>query len=210
MVFAGKRWKVIKIRQNERIIEVIKAEGGVPPPFCTPGGKMHDRIVKEMFRVYLASEQPLFLNEQANYLLNEGKRDFIQNELKNKWFVKEGEYISFFTWSGSKITDAICLLLLRNNLKADLSGQIVIQVKTSESELLDTLKAIEEKSEGIDSLELAMGTNNKMFEKYDSCLSNELLSMDYEKKYLDLKGAINLIQQVVSGKTPEQFYLASI
>jgi len=207
MVFAGKRWKVIKIRQKEKIIEVIKAAGGVPPRFCSVGGRIHDHIVKEMFKVFISAEQPLFLNKQAVSLLNEGRNNFVQNGLDRRWFVQEGEYVSFLTWSGSKITNAICLLLLNNGLKVDPSGQIVVQVKTSEHELINALKLILKNANKLNPLDLAMSANNKVFEKHDIFLSEELLSMDYEKKYLDLDGAINSIRFIIEEKTPREFCL---
>jgi len=100
-------------------------------------------------------------------------------------------------------------LLLGNGFKTDQSGQIVIQIKTTESELFDALKAIEKKSNKINPLELAMSSNNKMFEKHDIFLSEELLSMDYEKKYLDLQGAMSLIRFITEGKKPQQYNLSS-
>lgn len=205
IVFAGRRWKVIKIRPQEKVIEVIKAEGGMPPKFYSTGGGLDDAVVKEIFKIYLSLEIPTFLNEQAKLLLQEGRRYFGDYRLNEVWFVKEGKHITFFTWSGSKITKAICLLLSNQGIKLEPSGEIYIQFKFDELELMDVLKAIVRDSDKVTSKSLALSAKNKIMEKHDIFLDEGLLALDYEMKCLDLEGALKLIQSIVNGKTPMQF-----
>lgn len=206
IVFAGMRWRVVKIYQNEKIIEVVKSEGGIPLKFYSIGGRIHDAVVKEMFKIYSSSDSIIFLDKKAQEMLQEGRKYFNDYGLHKNWLVKEGDSISFFTWSGSKITNAICLLLMSEGAKLDPSGEIVIQLKSKLEDLNKMLETVFRKATNLHSKQLALKAKNKIVEKYDQYLTEELLACDYEKKCLDLNSALKLIESLLKGCSPKEFF----
>jgi len=54
LIFAGKRWKILEIESDAKVIRVEAARGGVVPIFDPTGGEeISDQLIQEMRSVYL-------------------------------------------------------------------------------------------------------------------------------------------------------------
>ncbi|MFP3711660.1 DEAD/DEAH box helicase, partial [Paraburkholderia sp. SIMBA_009] len=56
LIFAGRRWRVQEVDQENKTIYVLPDHGGAPPQFDGYGAMVHDEVRREMRRV-LASDQ---------------------------------------------------------------------------------------------------------------------------------------------------------
>lgn len=81
VIFAGRRWQVVGFHPAEKLIEVVPAKGGRPPLFDGMGGKVHDRVRREM-RAVLSDAVPVaFLDKQGTELLVEARSAYARLRL---------------------------------------------------------------------------------------------------------------------------------
>jgi ATP-dependent Lhr-like helicase len=48
LILAGRRWRIVEVRDRERLIEVAPDRSGQPPLWQGDGGPIHDRVVGRM------------------------------------------------------------------------------------------------------------------------------------------------------------------
>ena len=77
LIFAGRRWEVLSVSQQDRVIEVRPAGAGAVPGFDgATGAVVHDRVRAEM-REVLRSDSPIvFLDDVGQKLLEEARRNY--------------------------------------------------------------------------------------------------------------------------------------
>src|SRR5690606_23885645 len=81
IIFAGRRWRVLRCDASEKVIEVAAAASGQVPKFDGAGGHAHDEVRKEM-RAVLSEDSPLpYLDAVANHLLSEARETYDRLEL---------------------------------------------------------------------------------------------------------------------------------
>lgn len=68
------------------------------------GERLHDRLAAEMRAVYLASDEPAYLDERARVLLAEGREAFRSLELEKTNVLQEEKDVHVFLWRGSQVT----------------------------------------------------------------------------------------------------------
>jgi ATP-dependent helicase Lhr and Lhr-like helicase len=188
LIFGGRRWKIVQIEEDRKTIHLLPASGGKVPKFNGLGGKLHDRIRREMLNVYNDSLSPTFLDQTAQKLLQEGRRAFRTHHFDTQQFLTWGDSTIFLPWVGDRIVDTIFTQLEQLGFRVDNEG-IGLVVHDVSAELLR--KRIKEIVEGgpADAVALAEGVCNLQNEKYHAYLSKELLAVDYGSSQLDTKGA---------------------
>jgi len=195
LIFGGRRWLVLSVDSQKKVIELQSAKGGKPPVFGGQLGWIHDRIRQEMFEVYKEKSIPLFLDIQAQELLAEGRENFKRYDLQNQRLFSHGNMIYLFCWMGDRVMDTIAAMLRAKGLKTVNEGIAIVVMKSSAEELTNCLRIL--KNEGVpDAFELAKSIGNKAKEKYDLFLTDELLSADYAASKLDAEGAFKVIEKL--------------
>ncbi|MFK4719490.1 hypothetical protein ABIE89_000590 [Bradyrhizobium niftali] len=105
VVFAGQRWIVQDLDEKTNTLFVAPHPGGVVPRFeRADGERLHDRLAAEMRAVYLASDEPAYLDERARVLLAEGREAFRSLELEKTNVLQEEKDVHVFLWRGSQVT----------------------------------------------------------------------------------------------------------
>jgi ATP-dependent helicase Lhr and Lhr-like helicase len=105
VVFAGQRWIVQDLDEKTNTLFVAPHPGGVAPRFeRADGERLHDRLAAEMRAVYLASDEPAYLDERARVLLAEGGEAFRSLELEKTNVLQEEKDVHVFLWRGSQVT----------------------------------------------------------------------------------------------------------
>lgn len=185
LIFAGKRWQVISVDEERRLVEVKPSRGGRPPKFSGSIGLMHDAVVQEMKAVYLGAGMPIFLNTTGRELLREGRDNFRRFELDKRWLLPLGNDILIFLWKGSLVMNTVAALLLSGGFKVSQEGVALHVSDASEGDIrasLESKVAVEPPSP----VELAGYVANKITEKHDRFLSEELLKAEYGTRYFDI------------------------
>ena len=188
VLFAGKRWEVLSVSEEEKRISLKPAAGGRPPRFDGQGQVLHDIIRQEMYALYGSDYIPVFCNKEALSLFEEGRHYFNKFDLKTNSMVQMGNSVHIFPWLGDKAVNTITLLLRNAGLKAD-SFSGIIDVRDADVDMCtETVKQIVAPPRPY-AWQLANGIPNTFIEKHDIFVPQELREHDYGAKFFDVDGA---------------------
>jgi ATP-dependent Lhr-like helicase len=196
LIFGGQRWEVESVDQEKQIAFLKSAPGGKVPKFGGEGALVHTRVREEMFSTYTSTEVPRYLDTEAVDLLEEGRVHFERLDLENQNLIQQGEHTILFVWAGDRVVNTIHLLLAERGYNASKAG-MTLQVRDCRpSELFNDLCEIMT-SQPPEPAELAETVENKIIDKHDRYLAEELLNSNYASKRLDINGALNAINAIV-------------
>ena len=188
VIFAGKRWKVLQVNAEKKLIMLKLATGGRPPKFVGNGQMVHDIVRQEMLRVYKQRTLPVYLAKEAKIIFSEGIDCFHAMGLDKINVLQIGNTVHILPWLGDQVTNTITVLLQSKGLSADSFGG-VIDIGNSSIKLFNkAVKAILSKSKP-KPVELAKGIPNTIIEKHDSVLQKEMRNLGYGARFFDVDGA---------------------
>jgi ATP-dependent helicase Lhr and Lhr-like helicase len=194
LIFAGKRWQILTVDRQQRVVDVKAAEAGRVPFFGGQPGLIHDRIRQEMYRIYCSAEVPAFLDATARDLLLEARRYFAMHQLTENYWVANERQTLIFPWRGSLVMNTLLAQLLARDLSVQ-QGAIALTVDLPIKDLHKHLKKLAAKP--ADAIALAATVSNKLNEKHDLLLDEELLCQNYAASYLDVQGAWETVQTML-------------
>ena len=196
LIFAGRRWRVVAVDEQRKVIEVRRAPGGRVPAFSGERGDVHDRIRREMRSVYMGTAMPPYLDATARDLLTEARTCFSQYGLECRSIVPTGAETVVFTWRGDRANDTLAIWLKYLGHIAQNEGAIV-RVFAAEPDTMAVLRCIA--SDPIpDPVALAAPVKNKPSEKYDWLLDEPLMNAEYASRKLDVNGTRELVQTLLN------------
>ena len=196
LIFAGRRWRVVAVDEQRKVIEVRRAPGGRVPAFSGERGDVHDRIRREMRSVYMGTAMPPYLDATARDLLTEARTCFSQYGLECRSIVPTGAETVVFTWMGDRANDTLAIWLKYLGHIAQNEGAIV-RVFAAEPDTMAALRRIA--SDPIpDPVALAAPVKNKPSEKYDWLLDEPLMNIEYASRKLDVNGTRELVQTLLN------------
>ena len=157
---------------------------------------MHHRIAQEMYQLYQSGTFPKIENERFRFhiegktmqLFEEAVKNFRTLKLNLDSIIQVGEHCYLFTWTGTKVTDTLVLLLQRGGFDAlrfsDFSVEIIdASRKKIKDYLYNTLLNDTFSTE----FELASMLPRKQLEKekYDRFLPDSLLYLSHGSHAFD-------------------------
>ncbi|NQT63968.1 MAG: DEAD/DEAH box helicase [Candidatus Marinimicrobia bacterium] len=193
LIFAGRRWVVMSVDNEKKVIDLAASKGGRPPKFLGGGGSIDDRIREEMRRVYMSEEIPRFLDRTSVELLEEARKYFREFQLSKSIIYKSGKDSLVFLWKGDRIQNTLALMLKSKGLKVTIDGLSITVTDCDAEDLINHLRSIQAEVL-INGQELAFNVTNKVNEKYDQYLGEDLLRADYASRYLNVSGTIRTLQ----------------
>jgi len=198
LIFAGRRWRVVAVDEQRKVIEVRPAPRGRIPSFSGERGDVHDRIRQEMRAVYLGTAMPPYLDATARDLLTEARAHFSQHGLECRNIVPAGAETVVFTWMGDRTNDTLAIWLKYLGHIAQNEGASV-RVFAAEP---DTMAALRQIASDLipDPVALAAPVKNKLSEKYDWLLDEPLMNAEYASRKLDVNGTRALVQTLLNLK----------
>ena len=111
IIFGGRRWQVLDVDLEAKVIVVTPARGGEPPQFDGLSAQVHDRVRLEMRNVLMETTPCPFLDKQAQALLQEARDTFHALSLSTKSVTGSSSVSHLMTWHGDYTNDALALLL---------------------------------------------------------------------------------------------------
>lgn len=194
VIFAGRRWRVVSLDPERKVIDVAPDRAGRAPIFDGMGGKVHDRVREEM-RTVLAGQQAMpFLDSRAAGLLAEAREVFKRLGLDGNPLLAGGAELYFFPWKGDWIQDALALMLRAHGLDAHNAG-LFISVRGLALDAWPNLLR-ELVAEPPDEAELMRHVANQQQEKWDFLLPEALLAKNYASHNLDIEGACATLRKL--------------
>jgi len=192
---------VIAVDTYAKVVELVRSSGGRPPGFTGSGGQVADRVRQEMLAVYMSSDVPAYLDAKAVRLLAEGRANFGRFGLGSDPVLERGADTLIFPWRGDRImsTLAVALAATGTGTSVAADGVCLTMTGASRADAIARLRSLADSAP--DPLALAASVQNKIVEKYDDFLSEELLSIAYAARSLDVDGAWPALSSVLNQVT---------
>ncbi len=196
LIFAGRSWRVERLDERKRIIDLHPSKYGELPIFPGGGILVHDEVRKQMRGVYSSSEVPIYLDAQAREFLDEGRSWFEKMNLDRRSIVA-GKFGSLvFPWAGDRIINALTAQLICAGVLALRFGLALLMPKLGTAEAQAQLEKLARKGfkkTGFTSLALA----NKRAEKWGKYIPPDLLAAEYAARLFDEEGARETLEIIV-------------
>ncbi len=200
IVFGGRRWIVIDVDVDKKVILVSPAKGGQPPKFGGGGMSVHDRVRQEMFEIYKSGDYKIaigetkldFLDPTGKGLFHEGLSFYQQAGLKTNRLIQQGTSVYIIPWMGDRIVNTIYILLIQKGFDVDCFAGLIEVEKAKLSTVEEVLISFISLS-NTSNADLAKPVKNKDIEKYDHLLPEEMLNMSYGEKAFDVKSTLKWI-----------------
>lgn len=197
LIFGGQRWEVKAVDEDKQIAFLQHSPGGRIPLFGGDGPLIHDRIREEMYSVYVDNQIPRYLDTGGEALLEEGRTHFERFGLQNRDIVQQGSKTLLFLWTGDRVVNTIHILLTQMGFQASKHGPILQLRNCQAEELLEALQRVIT-SDTPNPAQLAECVENKIVDKHDHYLPEELLRVNYASKQFEIGKAIDEIDKIVS------------
>lgn len=204
IVFGGRRWKVLDVDIEKKVIYLKAAKGGKPPKFGGSGLSVHDKVRQEMLELYRTGEHRIqaghdyvsFLDPVARELFREGHDFFNEAGLADSSFIQNGEDLLIFTWQGDIVVNTLCLLLIHQGYEASHYGGVIEVKNADESTVMEEFKVLLSE-EPIPSVELVAVVADKLVDKFDELLPHKILNHGFSNKFLNITNTYNFLRTTV-------------
>ena len=200
IIFAGRRWQVINVDTEGKVIVVRPSPGGAPPAFDGLAARVHDNVRQEMKTVLQEEEAYPYLDPVAQNLLAEARQSFADLKLGHQCFIESGGRTCLFTWQGDWTNDALAVLLEYVGLSTENSG-LAIEVQGGGELLESKLREVATLKE-LKASTVLHNVQNMIREKWDWALPPELLMESFATMYLDLEKAQQTAAHLIGLETP--------
>lgn len=195
LIFGGRRWRIVALDDQRKVIDVIPARGGRVPSFVGQGAALvHDQVRRRMVEAYLSEDVPGFLNAGARELLEEGRANFRRFRLDAEPMLSRGSDTWWFLFRGDRILGTLSLAFRNLGLDVEHEGPALRFTDVSPEDLRRLALELAS-TEGPDPLDLAAAVKNLQSEKHHGFLSRELLLADYVSRALDVRGAWRALRE---------------
>jgi ATP-dependent Lhr-like helicase len=190
LLFAGQRWRVLEVREIERVILLEPAPGGRAPRFSGGAALVDDAVRRRMREVYESADYGAYLSDGARVRLAEGREAYERLGLREHSVLTWGSIVLLFPWAGDRTLDTLALMLRREGMnEATRDGVAVVVPDVSAGEVQEALgRALANPPSALD---LAANVANKKVEKHHDVLGEELLTADFASSRLDRNGALS-------------------
>jgi ATP-dependent Lhr-like helicase len=190
IIFAGKAWKITRIDDAAKTIEVRFFGEGRPPVFSGGGWSIHRRVREKMRELYESEEAVPFADSAAARLIEEGReayRDFGLADRAKRVLEKDKSAV-LVTWLGDRANRTLQLLLRGRGWTAYTGGLGLTLPGRGAQEAEELLAALAAEPPP-DAEELLDGSQNLCVGKWDWTLPPRLLKANYASLYLDAEEA---------------------
>ncbi|MEZ8106606.1 DEAD/DEAH box helicase [Vibrio cortegadensis] len=204
IVFGGKRWKVLDVDPDKKIIRVEYARGGQAPKFGGGGLAIHDEIRKEMFqilldgdyRISIGSQKIDFVDANAKELFAESVEYFNAAGLASKSILQVGKSTCIFTWMGDKTVNTIAALLINLGYEVgNFAGVLIVEDAAKESIEISLKQLL---LNGLPTEQLLSGSvRDKLIDKFDEYLSEDILALNFGSAAFNIEKAKLWLENVV-------------
>jgi ATP-dependent Lhr-like helicase len=201
LIFAGRRWRVLSVDTNQRVVELTRSTAGRPPLFNGTGTPVHDRVRQEMLAIYREPTLPAFLDVTARDLLTEARENFSRYQLDTQTMLAWGQDTLLFPWAGDRVLGTIAVALTSRGLQVSQDGVALTVARSTPEEVRAQLEELLAAEPPVPQV-LAAAVHNKAVEKYEWTLSDQLLNAAYAARSLDPAGAWRAIGRIL-GRTAQ-------
>ncbi|MFI5459781.1 MAG: hypothetical protein ACHRXM_30530 [Isosphaerales bacterium] len=196
LILAGRRWKSLDIDHEGMVIAVEPSPAGRIPWFHSDDGKdIHPRVRQVMKALLGRTDLPVYLDMKAREMLLQARATARNSGLLRNSFLQDGLDAIWFTWTGSRIQRTLSGLgRFFGGLKVQDEGIALVFQKAMVSQVQDVYRGFLEKCP--DATSLARQFEGRVWEKYETHLSDDLTAQLFAQERIDLVGAIQKIREI--------------
>jgi ATP-dependent Lhr-like helicase len=195
IIFAGRRWQVVSISQEDLVIEVRPGSGDRPPLFHGTVAMIHDRVREEMRDVLRSDDPIVFLDQVALKLLQEARDNYKRLCCDESWIRQAGNQTELFLWKGDRIQYTLLLMLESKGFKCTNEGLYISLTNTTIGDVVTSLEEILH-SQPPDTMKLAARVKRIAHHKWDPLLPDDLYYASFASENLDVSGTLAAIRSV--------------
>lgn len=179
IILAGRRWRITEVDMRTNEVSVVPGKEGKPPKFSGEPGAVHVEIARRMRALYLRNDVPAFLDPGGAAMLAEGRDHFRGYGLDRVRAVAWKDGAVLFPWTGTAEVMTLALRLV--NERGVPCAPIGLAIETEEHgpEAAEIALDAVLTAPRFDLVELARRAGDKVKEKYDGFLGDELLARNY-------------------------------
>ncbi|MEU0532158.1 DEAD/DEAH box helicase [Amycolatopsis tolypomycina] len=190
LVFAGQRWRVVAVHEEDKVVQLAPAPGGKPPALGDSSGSVHHEVRIRMRELLEGDHVPAYIDQQSRTLLEQARREYATLELDSHPIITDGSDTLLFPWTGDRRLHTLAAVFNAAEVAAAVDGAALRLVGTSCQAAMTALAKVVD-GPAPDPYELARKVESKAVEKFDSWLSEELLCDQFVSAALDCAGAID-------------------
>lgn len=196
IIFAGRRWRVKNVDPKSKVIDVTSVKGGGNPPNFGGGGmSTHARVRQEMFKILCNGDYRIdvgdkkvdFIDEGARQLFEEGLETFNKYHLHSESITNHNGDTYILSWHSDKVVNTLATLLINQGFQVEVYAGVIGVLKTQSSQVEDVIKSLSTAPLPT-AYELAKSVPDRMIEKFDEYLPDELLAVGYGARMFDVEG----------------------
>lgn len=192
LLLAGRRWAIVQVDQDRRVILVRPAKGSKAPIFGGSAGEIHSRIRESMREVLIGNQPYSYLNDGAHAILQRARRTAIDIDLAHTRLIALGKKACiWFTFTGTRTQRTLELMAKLGGIHAVDRG-IALHVSASAEETRQAMLQIASRppSEKV----IVKEIRYKRVRKYDWYLTDSLLDRGLATSAIDIQGALGSIR----------------
>ena len=197
IIFSGRRWRVVAIRDKEKVIEVAADRTGRPPMFGGNAGLIHDRVIKKMKEVLSSESVPPYLDRCAALLLEDARSEFRRLNIGDTSVCRLGKQNCIVaSWVGTVKTSTLALVLRAMGYTAEVHDGFLDINEEGVQTVDDALTTIANFTP-VSTHNLLSGKENFMTEKFHPYLDLDLLREDATSSRIDLDAMPDLARSII-------------
>ena len=201
LTFSGRRWRVVAVRDEKKVIEVTADQSGRPPPFRGPWGPVHDIVAEKMREVLCGHHVPAYLDDMASQLMEEARSEYRRLGLERRSVCSLGpRHTLIATGTGTVRTETLALALRAKGYEVDTEcgpGFIEVRTHTRVPPVVSVLESIA-RLESVSSEDVVPDQATLRFEKYHRYLCRDLLLLDAASSRLELRALPGLARRLIA------------
>jgi ATP-dependent Lhr-like helicase len=195
LLLAGKRWQVREIIFAKKLVLVSLSPGKKPTPFPGSSGEMHTRVIREMKKVLLSSDEPAYLDQGSKTLLRAARQTAFIVRLDATDVVFGRQNIQWFPWVGTRTMRTLSLLARSAKIAHETDLLSITYHLSSPEEFHTHLREVSKSQP--DAVALARLMPNKAIEKFDDFVPEPLLDEANSRSRLNVSEAYEAAATVV-------------
>jgi ATP-dependent Lhr-like helicase len=185
LIFAGRRWRVLDVDDQNKTIAVRADAGGMPPRFGGGGRSTDDTVRRAMLDLLSSDNLPRFLDEVSVKELNGARQEFQRGQLYDNGAIQHGTDAWIVLWRGDTVVDTIVLALHARGIAIHRDGPFLVFEDRSIEEARGLLAALSS-DVPTDPISLVASVQNLIEQKHDHWLDRSLLEQNFAARRLDL------------------------
>ncbi|MCU1685181.1 MAG: box helicase [Amycolatopsis sp.] len=195
LVFAGQRWRVTAIHEEDKVVQLTPAPGGKPPQLGVSAGLVHAEVRVRMRTLLEDDRAAAYLDLQSRTLLEQARREYATLQLDHCPIITDGADTLLLPWTGDRQLHTLAAILNETGMEATVDGAALRLIGTPRSAALTAMaKIADSPAPGPD--QLARKVENKTTAKFDDWLGEDLLCDQFGSASLDCIGAVEAARLV--------------